>query len=339
MKNGFPALIMLLLAGYSAAQTVTIAEAREDLDGDGIPDHLGEILTIEGIATCEGTLFSETGLSFYVQDETAGINVYAYDSASPGPILAGERWRITGEIKQYNGLVEISPSSPSDFTYVDSPGVPDPLQLGLNQGVTEDVEGLLLALGNSSQGQWVTVANDPESAGGGYNFSVWNGQTAVALRVNSTTGISVSAISAGTRLFVTGIGGQYDSEPPYDSGYQLLPRYQSDLQVYQPSISDGFHLTVLTGNPFAPSLGETVNLEYGGPAGMSFTLTVFDRTGRAVAHLAESRPAGDVVQWDGTDDSGKDLSIGPYLALLEGVDSEGKRYTTTETLVVAAPLN
>ena len=103
-------------------------------------------------------------INLYVQDETAGINVYAYDSASPGPIQAGERWRITGEIMQYNGLVEISPDSPSDFTYIDNPGVPDPLQLGLNQGVTEGVEGLLLALGNSSQGQWVTVANSPESS-------------------------------------------------------------------------------------------------------------------------------------------------------------------------------
>jgi len=339
MKSCFPVLFLILFTGLSGAQTVTIEEAREDLNGDGIPDHLGEILTIEGTATCEGTLFSETGLSFYVQDETAGINVYAYDSASPGPIAAGERWRITGEIKQYNGLVEISPSSPSDFTYLDTPGMPDPLQLGINQGVSESVEGLLLALGNSAEGQWVTVANDPESAGGGYNFNIWNGQTAVAVRVNSSTGISVSGISAGTRLFMRGIGGQYDSEPPYDSGYQLLPRYQSDMQIYQPTISDGFHLTVLTGNPFAPALGETVNLEYGGPSDMDFTLTVFDRTGRDVTHLAESRPAGDVVQWNGADDTGETLPIGPYIVLLEGVDSEGKRYTTTETVVVAAPLN
>ena len=339
MRKCFPVLLAILLAGLTAAQTVTIQEAREDLNGDGIPDHLGEILTIEGIATCEGTLFSETGLSFYVQDETAGINVYAYESASPGQISAGERWRITGEIKQYNGLVEISPSDPSDFQYLDNPGVPDPLQLALNQGVTESVEGLFLALGSSSQGQWVTVANDPESAGGGYNFSVWNGQTAVAVRVNESTGIIMSGITAGTRLFLKGIGGQYDSEPPYDSGYQLLPRYQSDLQVYQPSISDGFHLELLTENPFAPSMGETLNIEYGGPSDMSFTVTVFDRSGRTVRVLADSRPAGDVAQWNGRDDSGEMLPIGPYIVLLEGVDSEGKRYTTTETAVIAAPLN
>lgn len=339
MRRSFPVLVLTLFIGLAGAQTVTIAEAREDLNGDGLPDHLGEILTVEGIATCEGTLFSATGLSFYVQDETAGINVYAYSSASPGAIVAGERWRITGEIMQYNGLVEISPSSSSDFVYIDTPGVPQFLLLGLNQGVSEGVEALLLALGSSASGHWVTVANNPESAGGGYNFEVWNGQTAVAVRVNESTGISVSNIIAGTRLFLIGIGGQYDSEPPYDSGYQLLPRYQSDLQIYEPSISDGFHLTLLTDNPFAPSLGEILNMEYGGSSGMRFTLTVFDRSGRDVRHLADSRPAGDVVQWNGKNDAGEILPIGPYVVLLEGVDAGGKRYTTTETVVVAAPLN
>ncbi len=339
MRISFPVLILILLTGLSGAQTVTIEEAREDLNGDGIPDHLGEIMTIEGIATCEGTLFSETGLSFYVQDLTAGINVYAYDSASPGSITAGERWRITGEIMQYNGLVEISPSSPSDFVYIDNPGVPQPLLLALNQGVSEAVEGLLLALGSNALGQWVTVANTPESAGGGYNFEVWNGQIAVAVRVNESTGIDVSGIAAGTRLFLTGIGGQYDSEPPYDTGYQLLPRYQSDLEVYEPSISTGFHLTLLTTNPFAPTLGEILNMEYGGPSGMRFTVTVFDRSGRDVRHLIDSRHSGDVLQWNGKNDTGEILPIGPYLVLLEGVDSDGTRYTTTETVVIAAPLN
>lgn len=345
MKRSFPAAVLILLigAGIAGAQTMTIAEAREDLDGDGIPDHLGEIVTIEGIATCEGSLFASStspdNLSFYVQDETAGINVYGYDDASPGPIEAGDAWQITGEIKFYNGLTEISPSDPSDFEYLGHPGVPSPVQLTVNQGVSEPLEGLLLAVGNEALGQWVTVADEPYFAGGGYNLNVWNGQTLIALRVNESTGISMAGIAPGVRLFVIGIGGQYDSTAPYDTGYQLLPRYQSDMVIYQPTIAGTFHLTVLTGNPFAPSLGETVNLEYGGPVGMRFTLTVFDRAGRPVTHLAESRPAGDVCQWDGSDDSDQTLPVGPYILLLEGVDSEGKRFTTTETVVVAVPLN
>ena len=165
-------LLAGLLAGSCPAQVLTVAEARVDSNGDGMPDRLGEIVTIQAIATCEGTLFSATGLSFYVQDETAGINVYAYESASPGTIDAGDEWMITGEILQYNGLVEISPENPSDFQYVGHPGVPAPLQMVRNQGVSESIEGQLLALGNVFQNQWVSVATTPASAGGGYNFDV-----------------------------------------------------------------------------------------------------------------------------------------------------------------------
>ncbi len=343
MSRIIPVLALVLCAAAGLSQEVlTIAEARVDSDGDGIPDRLGEIVTIEGIATCEGTLFSTNppNLSFYVQDETAGINVYAFDDATPpGGISAGQEWRITGEILQYNGLTEISPEDPSDFELLGTPGVPAPEQLARNQGVSESLEGLLLAAGNSQTQQWVTVASEPEFAGGGWNFNVWNGQMDIAVRVSESTGISLAGVTAGVRLFLVGIGGQYDSSLPYTSGYQLLPRYQTDLEIFEPSIGSGFHLEVLTDNPFAPSLGETVNLEYGGPEGMRFSLTVFDRAGRAVARLAESRHSGDIHQWDGTDDEDEVLPIGPYVVLLEGVDQGGSRYTTTETVVVAAPLN
>jgi hypothetical protein len=331
-------LLLILFAWPCSAQVLTVAEARLDSNGDGIPDRLGEIVTIQAIATCEGTLFSESGLSFYVQDETAGINVYAYESASPGTIDAGDEWMITGEIMQYNGLVEISPEAPADFQYRGHPGVPAPLQMVRNQGVSESIEGLLLALGNISQNQWVSVATTPSSAGGGYNFDVWNGLTAVAVRVDGNTGISVAGIEVGTRLFMIGLGGQYDSEPPYTSGYQILPRYQSDLEIWSPSIPDYFHLDV-SGNPFAPSVDEFSTIEYGGTAGSRFTLTVYDRTGRAVTHLVEAGTTGDMFLWDGRDDSGEVLPMGQYLLFLECVDTDGTRLTTTETVVVATPLN
>jgi len=331
------ALPIMVCAGPLVAQVITVAEARIDGNGDGIPDLLGQIVTIEAVATCEGTLFSATGLSFYVQDETEGINVYAYDSASPGAIDPGDLWRITGEIKQYNGLVEISPDSPSDFEYLGHPGIPSPLQMVRNQSVSESLEGLLLALGNQALSQWVSVASAPSSAGGGYNFEVWNGSAAVSVRISETTTISVSSIVTGTRLFITGLGGQYDSEPPYTSGYQILPRYQSDLLIYDPAIPDFFHLDV-SGNPFAPTLDEFMLIEYGGVPGSRFVLTLFDRTGRAVAHIVESGTAGDVIEWDGRDDNNEILPMGQYLLLLEGIDSDGGRLTTTETVVIAAEL-
>jgi hypothetical protein len=327
-------LLMMLFAVPAAA--ISIGEARADNDGDGIPDLLGETVTVTGVATCEPTLFSETGVSFYIQDSTAGINIYAYDP----PVFAvgpGDTLQITGEIKQYNGLTELSPADPSDWELVGSGPPPSPMQLARHQGVSEELEGMLLRAGDPTGPSWVTVAGDPVEAGGGYNFSVWNGQISIAVRVFGSTGIDVSAVQSGTRLFLTGIGGQYDSEPPYLDGYQLIPRYQSDLAVYNPSVGDYFHLDV-SGAPFAPDMGEYVTMEFGGPQGMRFTIKVFDRSGREVARLAESRTAGDVIEWSGRDDRDETLPMGPYLVLLEGVDTDGTRLTTTETVVVAADL-
>jgi hypothetical protein len=328
-------LPILLLCGIAGAQVLTIAEAREDSDGDGVPDLLGQTVTISGIATCEATLFSTSGVSFYVQDSSAGINVYAYEA--PMDLAPGEEWEITGEIKAYNGLTEISPASVNDYQYVGSPGMPQPVQLLRNQPVSEPLEGMLLAAGSPSLQQWVTVATSPSYAGGGYNFDVWNGSTVIPVRVNESTGIEVTGIAAGSRLFLKGIGGQYDSTEPYDSGYQLLPRYQEDIAVFNPSIDNFFHLDV-TGNPFAPDLGETMSIEYGGPQGARFNLTVFDRTGRDLVHLATNSPAGDVFNWDGRDDWNEFLPMGQYLLYLEAVYPDGDRLTTTETVVIAAPL-
>lgn len=328
-------LPVMLLCCAAGAQVMTIAEARVDADGDGIPDLLGETVTISGIATCEPNLFSASGVSFYVQDATAGINVYAFE-APPG-LSPGEEWEITGEILFYNGLTEISPNSVNDYVYVGNPGVPEPVQLARNQSVTEPLEGMLLAAGNQSQVQWTTVATNPSMAGGGYNFDVWNGLVVIPVRVNETTGITLDNISIGTRLFLRGIGGQYSTQPPYDSGYQILPRYQSDIIVFNPSIGAFFHLDVI-GNPFAPTLGETMLVEYGGPQGMRFNLVLYDRSGRAVATLATNSPAGDLFTWDGRDDANQFLPMGQYLLHLEGISPEGERLTTNETVVIAAPL-
>ena len=328
-------LPVMVLCCFAGAQVLTIAEARIDSDGNGIPDLLGEIVTISGIATCETGLFSSDGVSFYVQDSTAGINVYAYEA--PGNLNPGEEWEITGEIKVYNGLTEISPESVDDYSYVGNPGMPAPVQLVRNQPVSEAIEGMLIAAGNQNLTQWVTVATAPSSAGGGYNFDVWNGQTVIPIRVNETTVIDVSAIAVGTRLFMIGIGGQYDSTEPYDSGYQLLPRYQSDIIIFNPSVENYFHLEV-SGNPFAPDMGETMQIEYGGPQGVRFNLTLYDRAGRDLAHLAINSPAGDIFNWDGRDDWNEYLPMGQYLLMLEGVSPNGDRLTTTETVVIAAPL-
>ena len=44
--------LLCLPVAAGSAGAVTVAEARADLDGDGIPDLLGQTVVIEAVATC-----------------------------------------------------------------------------------------------------------------------------------------------------------------------------------------------------------------------------------------------------------------------------------------------
>ncbi|KAB7667695.1 5'-nucleotidase C-terminal domain-containing protein [Bacillus sp. B1-b2] len=76
---------------------ISVADAREL--------GAGNTVTIEGIATTNTGLWG--GSTFYMQDESAGMFVYA----SPKSVKPGEKVRITGELKTYKNELEIVPTS------------------------------------------------------------------------------------------------------------------------------------------------------------------------------------------------------------------------------------
>jgi hypothetical protein len=69
--------------------------------------------------------------------------------------------------------------------------------------------------------------------GGGINVTLNDGITDYLMRVDQETGITEEFINglASNNLRVTGLGGQFDTSSPYDDGYQILPRYESDLET------------------------------------------------------------------------------------------------------------
>ncbi len=69
------------------------------------------------------------------------------------------------------------------------------------------------------------VISAPVRSGSGYNMVLKNGTPAISVRIYDNTGIQTSWLTAGRRVRITGIVGQYDYEPPYNTGYQLMPRF------------------------------------------------------------------------------------------------------------------
>lgn len=71
-------------------------------------------------------------------------------------------------------------------------------------------------------------------------------------------------------------------------------------------------------------------------------IRIYDARGRKVRTLKEARLAGrsGEVVWDGRDDGGDRVRIGPYVVLFEAVRAEEGTVTQLkEAVVVARPLN
>ena len=92
---------------------LTIAEARVDAvtnaDGnpprDTIPNLLGHVVTVRGAVTSID-LRGGTGIEYYIQDATGGIDLFS-TSLSPA-FNIGDNVEATGTITQFNGLTELT---------------------------------------------------------------------------------------------------------------------------------------------------------------------------------------------------------------------------------------
>ncbi|MCH7774854.1 MAG: T9SS type A sorting domain-containing protein, partial [Bacteroidetes bacterium] len=217
------------LASFTApGGTVSIAYAIEDLDGDFIPDHLGETVTVEGVVFSPN--FQTTNNSFYIWDEVTtsssgasrGTDIFMFGPPvfdwQPGDLL-----QITGEVDQFNGMTEIIPADSSGWVLVSSGNpTPDPIVLTLAQykADPEAYEGSLVGFISLTLvgGTW------PPAGGSSVNLDFSDGIDTCVFRIDSDTDIPGQPEPIWPRD-ILGVGSQFDSSPPFDSGYQIFPRY------------------------------------------------------------------------------------------------------------------
>jgi hypothetical protein len=209
----------------------------------------------------------------------------------------------------------------------------EPLELAVSQGISEANEGSLV------RARGVRVASTPVQQGPGRNFQVWNGLTLIDVRVNDSSNLDLSLVEVGSHFSITGIGGQYDSDPPYTTGYQLMPRFGSDLVLDTLAVSptSGPEITAYP-NPFSPDLGEVMTIVANGPVTHRLNMRIFDLEGRLLMTY-DNLPGGpNRIDWPGTDETGRQMGPGIYLCHLETVGPDGKSESKLEALVVGTPL-
>jgi beta-lactamase superfamily II metal-dependent hydrolase len=216
-----PAPPPLLAIGDARADLVNNADLNPT--PDFIPDLIGKVVKVRGTVTSIN--FRPAGTEYYIQDATGGIDIFA-GATSFGSFGIGTTVEAAGSITQFNGLTELQVTT---VTPTGSATAPTPQLITLSQlgdgGAGEAVEGRLIRV------DAVTITNGSFPASGATaNVTITDATGSALMRIDSDTNIDGTPTTAGT-FSVVALASQFVAAPPFDSGYQILPRSLSDIVV------------------------------------------------------------------------------------------------------------
>lgn len=209
------------------------------VNGAGVADSLGVNCTLEGIVY--GGNLRATGLQFYIVDENNnGIGVFDNSFDFGYTVTEGDKIQVKGAIAQYNGLTQIDVS---ELTVLSSGN--DLVNPKIIDTYLENDESSLVSIQNVSfkdPSQWI-------GTGSGFNVTMTNGNTDFVVRIDNDVDLYTMSIPDGALFNVKGMLSQFDSSEPYDSGYQLIPRYALDFEKVSSSEDVNIHDIKIYPNP------------------------------------------------------------------------------------------
>ncbi|PKR81660.1 hypothetical protein CW751_03800 [Brumimicrobium salinarum] len=208
--------VNVALSGETLDYLTSTIGAVTGVDANGVGTSIGDFVEITGVVHCGN--FRSSGYEVTVIDGSGdGITMFNFDNVDGYTAAEGDELTIEGEVKQYNGLMQIEPASIT----VSSTG--NTLQTALVSTVLdESIENKYIKLEN------LTLPNGETSWPSNGNIDVFDGTNTYAVRVPSASPIAGTTTPIGP-FHLTGVGKQYDNNSPYDSGYQLFPCGVEDL--------------------------------------------------------------------------------------------------------------
>ena len=264
-------ILSIITLSFSASAQIDIAVAR------GMS--LGSTVTVQGIVT-NG---SELSIIRYLQDATGAIAAYPGTGSIagfPDNVSRGDLIQVTGELKVFNGLLEIDPITAYDVISTGNP-LPTPL-LVTPDGVNETNEAKLLQING------VTFEDGGNTfAVGNYTFTANGEESEIYVRAGSP--ILGGQIPLAT-VNLTGISSEFNTF------YQLLPRDNNDFEI-----ADDFYFTstpvqsdISTGGfklEWTTNVAGTTKVEYGTTPALGEELTVSGMTTNHSITLTDLDPA------------------------------------------------
>jgi hypothetical protein len=220
-------LAVLFLASFASAPSQTAVPAVLSVKA-ARAQGAGSTVTVRAVVL-NG---AEMGNIRYIQDGEAGLALYAHPSKLPGygELRAGDSIQVTGQLKTYNGLLEMDPitSLHKLATGQRLRAVPVPMEQA-TAAFAEENESRLLEIKGVSR--LATTAGSPATKLAANANYLLDGTPGALLRVGAAStgpnGLVDSPAPTGETFSVRGVMSQF--APGGTGGYQLLPRLASDL--------------------------------------------------------------------------------------------------------------
>lgn len=223
MKNIL--ILIILLSGFLSAQDITPIVNLRVNDGSGIPTTMGQYFKVRGVVTASNH-FGTSGPGA-IQDETGAISVYG--STFAGPLVPGDTVEVYSSVTHFNGLTQFDlAASGSSVVKIASGIVPEPEILTIAQVLAQQWNGY-----EEHESKLIRIDNCTISGSGnfssGTNYNITDGTGSISVRIdNNVTSVIGTAIPSGA-VDIVGILAQYKFAAPFNSGYQIMPRFIADF--------------------------------------------------------------------------------------------------------------
>ena len=216
----------------------TISEARSNTIDPYVPDNLGQAWQVTGRVSSvdfKSTFGGTNWVTIYFQDpvDNAGLLLFFPTNLEPSFVSAnlgtGKQIRVAGFIEQTDfGVTTIRPNVPSINIEITDPtevGL-TPLSMTLSDLLAdpESYEATFVSVEDATitSGTWPSLGNSG-------NVTINDGTASLTMRIESSTNLD-GQLPPTNAFTVQGIFSQFDtSAAPKDAGYQILPRFYTDV--------------------------------------------------------------------------------------------------------------
>lgn len=218
---GATGLLTSIASSPKAYVTIPI-EFLHDNDASGVALDLGNTVAVEGTVLNATGTYAAGRLESSIDDGTGGMMLFS--SSLTSVLSIGDVYVAKGAITQFQGFTELTPPSSANLINLSSPATVTPISatiLAVNTS-PETYESRLVTFTGVTFDctAWVSGANA--------SFTLTQGSDTFTMLIDVDTGILGNTCPA-SPLDVTGIIAQSDAASPFDSFYQIRPRFIADL--------------------------------------------------------------------------------------------------------------